>query len=291
MQKSLFTGLGGAQPSPNLLPYGHFAPSAVCKPAHHASYLRPSCDTHPAFPALASFSFFVVTSIVTLLLAFHLCTPPQAFAAQAQSTATSKSPNSKSTTVTKAPLLAKQKLPAKAKTSTPKSQAPHADAWAFGSKKPRPVDSIWTQGLAPQALKNAAVTSLKDKALKKGLNAPEVPPVLPPKAQAEKANRIRLKANENPLGKGMPLRGDFDSVSSSWHSSGLKNDLRIDQDMSRQETNIYGAYADLEAGEDFTLSAGPEFSHTRTQNATQNSSHSQSDSSSLGLGLHLKWDF
>lgn len=280
MQKSLVTSLGGARPSPNLVTYGHFTPSTVCKPTRHVSCVRTAIGTRPTSPTLASFPLLVVISIVALLFALHLCAPPQAFTAQTHSTKASKSPPP-----------AKQKLPAKSKKSAQKVQAPHADAWAFSSKKPRPVDSIWTQGLAPQALKNAAVTSLKDKALKKGLNAPEVPPVLPPKAQAEKANKIRLKAAENPLGKGMPLRGDFDSVSSGWHSSGLKNDLRIDQDVNRQETNIYGAYADLEAGDDFTLSAGPEFSHTRTQNATQGNSHSQSDSSSLGLGLHLKWDF
>lgn len=169
--------------------------------------------------------------------------------------------------------------------------APHANTWAFSTNKPRPVDQIWTRGLAPQAIKQAAVAGLKNKALKSELKAPSVPEIKPPAPSKSRANNLETppqlsESKGLPVGKAVHVRGD--SLSSSWHNSTLKNDMRIDQDVIRQETNVYGAYTDIEASEDLTLSAGPEFSHTRTQSTSQ---HSPVDTGSLGLGVQLKWGF
>lgn len=169
--------------------------------------------------------------------------------------------------------------------------APHADTWAFSSKNPRPVDQIWTRGIAPQAIKQAAVAGLKNKALKNGVKAPTVPEVKPPASSKGRITNLeappQIPEGEGLLlGKNMRVRSD--TMSSSWHNSTLKNDMRIDQDVIRQETNVYGAYAEIESSEDFSLSAGPEFSHTRTQNSTQ---HAPADTGSLGLSMQLKWGF
>lgn len=169
--------------------------------------------------------------------------------------------------------------------------APHADTWAFSSKQPRPVDKIWTRGMAPQAIKQAAVAGLKNKALKNGVKAPSVPEIKPPAPTKSRITNIeappQIPDEEGlPLGKNMRVRSD--TMSSSWHNSALKNDMRIDQDVIRQETSVYGAYAEIESSEDFSLSAGPEFSHTRSQGSNQ---HNPADTGSLGLGMQLKWGF
>lgn len=168
---------------------------------------------------------------------------------------------------------------------------PPASAWAFsqGPRPPNPADNIWKRGLAAKALKDAAVVGLKNKALKNQVKAPPVPEVAPPtKPLATNIESPPLPPTSEgmPLGKGLRVRSD--SLNSSWHNTALKNDMRIDQDVIRQETNVYGAYSDIEAGEDVTFSAGPEFTHTRTQTSTQ---HSPSDSGTLGVGVQLKWDF
>lgn len=145
--------------------------------------------------------------------------------------------------------------------------------------------------MAPQAMKQAAVAGLKNKALNNALKAPNVPSVTPPsanKSATSPLNDEKKRGTNLPLGKNMRLRGDMESVNSSWHNSSFKNDMRIDQDMLRNETNVYGAYADIEAADDLTLSAGPEFSHTRTQSTTQ---HTTTDNGALGLGVQLKWGF
>lgn len=271
MKQSLVSGLGGTCFSPNLSSYGHLAPPSVCR------YLR----------ALVLASLF--------LLFVHLAGPTASMAASSATPPTNTPSQTAPTTLTKPkvpkPAPASHLQPSKVKArgkqqgaAAKKNIVPHADTWAFSTQKPRPVDTIWTQGMAPQALKNASVIGLKNKAITTGLSAPAVPPVMPPRPQTPKQN-LQNKS------RGMQLRGDVDSINSSWHSSGLKHDLRIDQDMNRLETNIYGAYADIEAGEDLTLSAGPEFSHTRTQSATHGNSHTQTETGSLGLGFHLKWDF
>lgn len=169
--------------------------------------------------------------------------------------------------------------------------SPHASAWAFsqGPREPSPADHIWTRGLAPKALREAAVVGLKNKALKSQVKAPPVPQVAPP--SKNRVSNIESPPQPHsseglPLGKGLRVRSD--SLNSSWHNSAVKNDMRIDQDTIRQETNVYGAYSDIEAGEDVTFSAGPEFTHTRTQNSTQ---HTPVDTGVLGVGMQLKWGF
>ncbi|MEG2171822.1 MAG: hypothetical protein RRY29_01020 [Desulfovibrionaceae bacterium] len=190
------------------------------------------------------------------------------------------------------PAASARKLPLKnapPKKSAKKSKTPHADVWAFSSQQPRPVDQIWTRGMAPQALKQAAVTGLKNKALKSEIKAPSVPTVTPPNTlPATGLGSQEKQLSGVLLNKNARIHGDIESMSSSWHNSSFKNDKRIDQEITRQETNVYGAYADIEASEDLTVRAGPEISHTRTQNSTQ---HSNADSTSLGLGLQLKWGF
>lgn len=208
-----------------------------------------------------------------LVLALVLYAAPLSFAAQPQSPPASsktKSPNNK---------------PKKA------SPAPHADTWAFSSNTPRPVDQIWTRGMAAQALKQAAVAGQKNKAPKKGGKVSPVPELSPQNSAQNRASNTESPPHVPDqegfvVGKNMRVRSD--SISSSWHNSSFKNDMRIDQDVIRQETNVYGAYADIESSEDFSLSAGPEFSHTRSQNSNQ---HNPSDTGSLGLGMQMKWGF
>lgn len=248
----------------------------------------------PCHPPNSRSAFWARCILCSLLLSFVLGSIPALLMAAAP-----KAGAQPASQEGKAAPQKSSKKPAK----TSSSVRPHlAGNWAFG-KKSVPVEQVWTQGMAPQALREAKMTGLKNKALKNSVKAPAVPPVTPPAKGlikephafppqpvplAERQQKT-AKALGVPLGENMRLRGEMDSTSSSWHNTNLKKAMRVDQDLTREETNVIGAYADIEAGEDLTFSAGPELSHTKSQSSTQGATHGTE--TGLGLGFHLKWDF
>lgn len=141
----------------------------------------------------------------------------------------------------------------------------HAPAWVFGQSESR-KDRIWQNGI------DGDVVSRK----KKG-----------DKARTEKKENPANAPKENIRGSlGFSLKEE----TSRWKTSPDEQSLHADENIYRDRKHVVRAFADVQAGDDFKISVGPEIILKDEQPTEESATENQPDSA-LGLGMRFKYDF
>lgn len=141
----------------------------------------------------------------------------------------------------------------------------HAPAWAFGQSESR-NDSIWQKGI------DGDVVSRKKKR---------------DKTSAEKKDGLESATKENIRGSlGISLKEE----TSSWKTTPEARNIHPDENIYRDRKHIVRAFADVQAGDDFSISVGPELILKDEQPTEESATENQPDSA-LGLGMRFKYDF
>lgn len=144
-------------------------------------------------------------------------------------------------------------------------EALHAPAWAFGQSESR-NDRIWQNGI------DGDVVSRKKKTDKKG---------------AEKKDGLANATRENIRGSlGFSLKEE----TSSWKTTPKATSIHPDENIYRDRKHVVRAFADVHAGDDFSISVGPELILKDEQPTEESATENQPDSA-LGLGMRFKYDF
>lgn len=141
----------------------------------------------------------------------------------------------------------------------------HAPAWAFGQSESR-NDRIWQKGI------DGDVVSRKKKRDKTG---------------TEKKGGLESATKENIRGSlGISLKEE----TSSWKTTPEARTIHPDENIYRDRKHIVRAFADVHAGDDFSISVGPELILKDEQPTEESATENQPDSA-LGLGMRFKYDF
>lgn len=137
----------------------------------------------------------------------------------------------------------------------------HAKPWVFGQSADREAP-IWVKGKTGNSLVP------KEKKSK-------------PKAAA---------ADERKSGVRSSLGLSLKEESATWKVTPSQKDTRTDELKLRENHHIVGAYADVEAGNDFNIRVGPELI-LKDESHGEESAYSSQPDSSWGLGMKFKYDF
>lgn len=141
----------------------------------------------------------------------------------------------------------------------------HAPGWAFGQSESR-NDRIWQKGI------DGDVVSRKKKRDKAG---------------TEKKGGLESATKENIRGSlGFSLKEE----TSSWKTTPEARSIHPDENIYRDRKHVVRAFADVQAGDDFSISVGPELILKDEQPTEESATESQPDSA-LGLGMRFKYDF
>ena len=161
-----------------------------------------------------------------------------------------------------------------AKADARKKKALHGNAWAFGQSDDRDA-AIWRQGMPVRSLHDRAVSKAGVK--KKAMNtAPGID------------NALNEAAGSKKKKSGLAL--SVDNETSTWRERLPTETARPDEILPLESRHVVRAFADLETGEDLSISVGPELILKDEQNRDHSASNSQPDSA-LGLGMQFKLDF
>lgn len=147
----------------------------------------------------------------------------------------------------------------------------HSNPWAFGQSADR-NSAIWVRGMAGGEIsarakpalpkKNAADTS-------KGINAALT------RAGKKSATDVGLKMKNE---------------TSNWKVAPNQMGMGQDETIAREGRHVLGAYAGVNATDDFNITVGPELIIKDEQNVRESANASQPDTA-LGLGMNFKLDF
>lgn len=152
-------------------------------------------------------------------------------------------------------------------------QGLHARSWAFGQSSDRNA-AIWREGVPSEDLHGRAVSGALEK---KAVNtAKGIGSALSGSTQAKK--------KKNPLGISM------ESEISTWREPLPADGARPDEVLPLESRHVVRAYADVEAGDDLSISVGPELILRDEQTRERNSNANQPESV-LGMGMQFKMDF
>lgn len=161
-----------------------------------------------------------------------------------------------------------------AKADARKKKALHGNAWAFGQSDDRDA-AIWRQGTPVRSLHDRAVSKAGVK--KKAMNtAPGID------------NALNEAAGSKKKKSGLAL--SVENETSTWRERLPTETARPDEILPLESRHVVRAFADVEAGEDLSISVGPELILKDEQNRDHSASNSQPDSA-LGLGMQFKLDF
>lgn len=141
----------------------------------------------------------------------------------------------------------------------------HGEPWAFG-RSPDREEPIWVKGRTGKSL-------------------------LSKKKQA--AGQQGTENNENQDAKGRiksSLGLSVKEESGTWKVTPYQKNVRPDENRVRENKHILGAYAGLEAGDDFNIKVGPELI-IRDETHGDESAYSEQPDSAFGLGMKFKYDF
>lgn len=152
-------------------------------------------------------------------------------------------------------------------------KALHGEAWAFGQSSSR-RDAIWQQGVPPESLRKHAVRDA-GKHAKAVDTAPGIDNALDTAAKAEK--------------KKSSLGVRVDKESSSWREPLPMDATRPDESLPMESRHVVRAFADVEAGDDLSISLGPELILKDEYN--ERSVNNNQPDSVLGMGMQFKLDF
>ena len=158
------------------------------------------------------------------------------------------------------------------KTPARKKKGLRGSAWAFGQSCDRD-SAIWRQGASVRNLQARAVGG------KKAMNTtPGIDNAL------SAASRNNNKKSRNGLGFRV------ENEVSTWRERQPAERARPDECPPLEKRHVVRAFADVEAGDDLSISVGPELILKEEQNRERNAGNNQPDSA-LGLGMQFKFDF
>ena len=156
-----------------------------------------------------------------------------------------------------------------------KAQPLHSSAWAFGQSGDR-NSAIWRQGTPVQNLHKRAVSGVGG-----GKKAMNTAPGIDNALNAADGNKKKAK-------NGLAL--SVENETSAWRKRLPAEGARPDESLPLESRHVVRAFADVEAGDDLSISVGPELILKDEQNRDHSASNSQPDSA-LGLGMQFKLDF
>lgn len=165
--------------------------------------------------------------------------------------------------------------PGALKADAGKKKSLHGSAWAFGQSDDRDA-AIWRQGTPVRHLHERAV---KDAGLKK--KAMNTTPGID-SALDEAAGKKKKKKS----GLGVSVENE----TATWRERLPTESARPDESLPLESRHVVRAFADVDAGEDLSISVGPELILKDEQNRDHSANNSQPDSA-LGLGMQFKLDF
>ncbi len=157
--------------------------------------------------------------------------------------------------------------------ATRNKQGLHGRSWAFGHSSDRNA-AIWRDGVASEDLHDRAVSGALEK---KAVNT------------AKGISRA-LSGSTQARGKKNPLGISMESEVSTWREPLPADGARPDEVLPLESRHVVRAYADVTAGEDLSISVGPELILRDEQTRERNSNASQPESV-LGMGMQFKMDF
>ncbi|MDE5833639.1 MAG: hypothetical protein K2H64_11820 [Desulfovibrio sp.] len=151
------------------------------------------------------------------------------------------------------------------------ADAEQKNAWSFGQSMDR-GEAIWQKGVGASEIKQKA---------------------LPPGQRGAVDTRKGIDRAVNDAIKGEPrskLRLSMEKEESRWKAAPSRNSPRVDEDMGRERKRVFRAYADVQGGEDWSVTVGPELILKDEQYGDSSASSSEPDSA-WGVGMKFKYDF
>ena len=141
----------------------------------------------------------------------------------------------------------------------------HAAPWAFGKSADR-RSPIWAKGTSGKNL------------LPKDKKAAEPSKVSP---EHEETGKHQLKSS---------LGLSFKEEAGTWKVTPSQKNIHPDEMKVRENKHVLGAYADVEAAEDFNIRLGPELI-IKDDSQGDDSAYSDQPDSAWGLGMKFQYDF
>lgn len=157
--------------------------------------------------------------------------------------------------------------------------------WHFSSASSRTRDPLWRQGLSHKTLGRKTTPPRAASGVPEGKGVD---------TQQSIDAALETAAPSGPsmhlsVGKNMTVRGSVSNQVTAWRNP-ITEPVRIGQEVIIERKNVMGAYADIDAGDDVTISAGPEYTIQSEQGLEQAGAH-HNEPNSLGVGLRLEWAF
>lgn len=157
--------------------------------------------------------------------------------------------------------------------------------WHFSSASSRAMDPLWRQGLSHKTLVRKAMPPRAVSGVPEGKGVDTQQSI---DAALETASPSGSPMHLS-VGKNMTVRGAVSNQVTVWRNP-ITKPVRIGQEVIIESKNVMGAYADIDAGDDVTISAGPEFTIQGEQGLEQSGAH-HNEPNSLGVALRLEWVF
>ena len=160
-----------------------------------------------------------------------------------------------------------------------------ARSWHFSSGSSRTADPLWQRGLSHKMLGRKTTPSRAVSGVPEGKGVDtqqSIDAALDVAAPSDSPMHL-------PVGKNMTVRGSVSNQVTAWRNP-ITEPVRIGQEVIMESKNVMGAYADINAGDDVTISAGPEYTMQAEQGMEQAGTH-HTEPNSLGVGVRLEWAF
>lgn len=145
-----------------------------------------------------------------------------------------------------------------------KSAGLHAEPWAFGHSSDRKAP-IWAKGQTGKSL-------------------------LPTKKKSAEVQADEQEEGKEKAGARSSLGWGMKDETGTWKVTPSQKDIRPDENRVRENRHILGAYADVQAGNDFNIRVGPELI-LKDDSHGDDSAYTEQPDSALGLGMKFKYDF
>lgn len=141
----------------------------------------------------------------------------------------------------------------------------HAEPWAFGQSADR-KQPIWQKGKPGESM-------------------------IPGKKKSASAGKSKKETNTSSENRFKSSLGvSLKESTGSWKVTPSQKNIRPDEEHVRENRHILGAYAGIEAGDDFNIGIGPELI-LKDDTKGEDSAYSDQPESALGWGMKFKYDF
>ncbi len=160
-----------------------------------------------------------------------------------------------------------------------------ARSWNFSSASSRTAYPLWRRGLSHKALAGKTTSSRVASGVPEGKGVDtqqSINAALDVAASSDSSMHL-------PVGKNMTVRGAVSNQVTAWRNPVTKS-VRIGGEVIMESKNVMGAYAGINASDDVTISAGPEYIMQAEQGMEQVGAH-HTEPDSLGVGVRLEWGF